>query len=97
MGRLARTVSVPACIGDDQNVASKVSTSTKVSSPAWLCEDEKEEEKGVFLWLSLFQNTVKGSVVFFFLEQSHARVGSVEHVINESTLDGTRTSWHDVC
>jgi len=45
MGRLARTVSVPACIGDDQNVASKVSTSTKVSSPAWLCEDEKEEEK----------------------------------------------------
>jgi len=33
--------------------------------------------------LSLFQNTLKRSVVFFFLEQSHARVGSVEHVINE--------------
>ena len=33
--RLSRTVSLPACVGDHQKVARKVSMSTKVSMPAW--------------------------------------------------------------
>jgi hypothetical protein len=35
IARHARTVPVPACVGDDQKVAKKVSMPAKVGTPAW--------------------------------------------------------------
>jgi len=43
---------------------------------------------------SLFQHAFKRSVIFVLLEQGCPRIGTVEDMIDQTTLNGTCSTWH---